>query len=136
MNLLLITYNNTQNIDQDAIHQVIKNNPNTTDWWHYLPNTYIVKTADSSGKMTNIISSKFQGLLFFVIKIDLNDVNGVLAKDAWDWINKKKTVKLKLVSNSSLSPSLSKYLPPITSGQTRAMNKVLEDLLKLKKSGT
>ena len=133
MSLFLISYNNTQNIDPNTIHQVIKNNLKITDWWHYLPNTYIVDTTNSSKELADVMSSNFRGLLFFIVKVDLNDVNGVLAKDAWGWINKKKSTKLKLKIKPSSPSLLSDYLRSVPRNSTTSLNSILENLLSNKK---
>lgn len=129
MSLYLITFNNIQNVDLTMIHEVIKNNSTISDWWHYLPNTYLIETSSTSKQLADLISLKFQGLLFFIVKIDLNDVNGVLAKDAWDWINKKKSVKLKLMNRSTLPSPTSGYLPPIKNVYPKTGNRLLDAIL-------
>lgn len=98
----LIVYNNTQSFDSQKIHEVVTTMPGITDWWHYLPNVYIVSTTTKNAKsLSDYIIRNFEGLLFFITKIDLNDNNGVLNKNAWDWINKKTNTTIRLKSIQS-----------------------------------
>lgn len=92
----LVVYNNLQSFDSEKIHEVITSMSDITDWWHYLPNVYVVSTTRNSKSISDYIIRHFQGLLFFVTKIDLNDNNGVLNKNAWDWINKKVNTQIRL----------------------------------------
>lgn len=138
MNFYLISYNFTQNFDPSDLHRVITTLPTVTDWWHYLPNVYIVSTQSSANVLADRIIQSFQGLLFVVVKLDLRDYNGVLNKDAWEWIRRKnnENIKLKIVQNtpnypSPLSNLLSGYLPPISSRPVPKKPMSLDELLKL-----
>lgn len=92
----LIIYNNLQGYWSDEeIHKSIVDIKEIANWWHYLPNAYIVDTIKSSKDLVNKISRKFPGLLFLIIKVDLKDVNGVLVKSAWEWLAKQSKLKVK-----------------------------------------
>lgn len=136
MNQYLIAYNNTQGFDQNKIHQVIVGTPTVTDWWHYLPNLYIVSTTNSAKYLADRIISNFQGLLFLVIKLDTLDYNGVLNKDAWDWIKKNNNQKLKFRVVPKSSANTLPTIPPFLSGMLpTTLNpkpKTLEDILRKK----
>jgi hypothetical protein len=109
----LIVYNNTQGFDVGKIHQVITGIQSLTDWWHYLPNAYIVSSVNSAKSIADIIQSNFQGLLFFVTKVDLQDTNGVLNKDAWEWISNKNKSIIKVKPVLSSLPPLPFIFPSI-----------------------
>lgn len=115
MSQYLIIFNHTQGFNSGEIHELITNIPGVTDWWHYLPNVYIVSSESTAESLANRIISRFQGLLFLIVKLDLRDYNGVLSRDAWEWIGKKKGqyVKLKAVSNFRTNPL---PLPQLLSG--------------------
>ena len=106
MTQYLFVYNNLQGVDPHSIHTTVTGISTVTDWWHYLPNVYILSTNGGVKPISEAISGKFPGLLFFVSKLDLNDTNGVLNKDAWEWISKKNRaiIKIKPVSSASLNP--------------------------------
>jgi len=136
MSQYLIAYNNTQGFDSNKIHQVITTIPTVTDWWHYLPNLYIVSTIRNAKYLADKIIPYFQGLLFLVVRLDMRDYNGVLNKDAWEWIRKKNNqgLKIRVVSKfpaSGLPPSLSNYLFPSKLPIKKPIK--LEDFLKLKR---
>ena len=88
----LITINSSQeNYKASDVHNTITKLSGITDWWHYLPNTYIVETLRSVNEQTiadNIIA-KHPGLLFLVVEVNLTAHNGVLPKAAWEWITRK-----------------------------------------------
>lgn len=88
----LITLNSSQeNYKSSDIHSSITKLPGVIDWWHYLPNTYIVETLRSVNEQTiaDYIIRKHPGLLFLVVEVNLTSHNGVLPKAAWEWITKK-----------------------------------------------
>ncbi len=121
MSQYLIAYNNTQGFDANSIHQVIIGIQTINDWWHYLPNLYIVTTSNTAQQIANQIIPKFNGLLFLVIRLDMRDYNGVLNKDAWEWIREKNNqiLKFKTVPRADsgtlppIPPLLSSYLFPL-----------------------
>jgi len=93
----LITYNHTQtSFSPTNIHNFIINLGVISDWWHYLPNVYIVTTESTEAYIADRIRDAFPGLLFLVIATNLTRHNGVLNKDAWEWISKKTRVLLKV----------------------------------------
>lgn len=109
MSHFLIAYNNSQGFDSARIHNVIKSISTITDWWHYLPNVYIVSTTSNAKYLTDRLMPSFQGLLFLVVKLDMRDFNGVLNKDAWEWIRRKNNQSLKF----KVAPAPLIKLPPI-----------------------
>ena len=93
-----IVFNNQGQWKDEDIHNTVIKINTVTAWWHYIPNTYLLKTTSTSKQIADYLLGKFPGLLFFISKVDLSDVNGVLVKNAWDWIEKEKGIKLKLVN--------------------------------------
>jgi len=97
MNNYLIIYNDvTGTLDKKDFHEKITKHLSVTDWWHYIPNGYIVTTPVPSAGITNSFSHWYPGLLFLIIKIDFDDASGVLPKEAFDWIGKKKNPYVKI----------------------------------------
>jgi len=108
MNNYLIVYNDvTGTLDSKDFHEKITKHLSVTDWWHYIPNGYIVTTPVPSAGITNSFSHWYPGLLFLIIKVDFNDASGVLPKEAFDWIGKKKNpfVKIKQTTLPRISVS-------------------------------
>lgn len=106
----LITYEPSQTIifKPDAIHETIIKMEGVTNWWHYISNVYIIATTKDEKFIADNIISKHPGLNFLVVDVNLEKYNGVLPKNAWEWINKKtKTLlKLKLKPAPQLQPKL------------------------------
>ena len=131
-----IVINPTQPIDTDRLHYIITTAIMVTDWWHYLPNMYLVNTTLNAAQMTSTLQTQFPGLLFIVNKIDPTEYNGVLPKDAWDWIQKynnstKKLVNvLKVTDTSYTKPLSSLFNPPL---KVSLGSSILEDILKTPK---
>lgn len=110
MNNYLIIYNDvTGTLDKKDFHDKIVNHLSVTDWWHYIPNGYLVTTPVPSAGITNSFSYWYPGLLFLIIKIDFNDASGVLPKEAFDWIGKKKNKFVRIKQTP---------LPNITTSKT------------------
>lgn len=63
-------------------------------WWHYIENSYIVVVNENinSTAITNYIMGIAPGQRFFVAEIVLNNSNGFLQKDAWNWIHSTRKV--------------------------------------------
>jgi len=128
MNQYLLVYNNIQGFDQSKIHDVITSINTLKDWWHYLPNTYILSIESNSKFVTDTISSNFPGLLFFITKVDLNDHNGVLGKDAWEWIGRKNKALIKIKQVSSLSRP---FLGYVSSPRSQSFEDILKQAREL-----
>lgn len=93
----LIVYDHTQiSFDTTAIHETITKQLGISDWWHYLPNVYIVTSITSEKELADKIIARHPGLLFVIVNVNLTKYNGVLNKSAWDWIAKKNRTVLKI----------------------------------------
>lgn len=91
----------------DEVHKLLTTLPGTIDWWHHLPNSYIVTSTMRSVVISNLIYKYMPDMRFLIVRIELNDSNGVLKKDAFDWINKHKSMAtpLRTILKASMSPS-------------------------------
>lgn len=127
----LIVYDITQSFNISEIHKTITERISVTDWWHYLPNVYIVSSIKTEQQISNVIIRNHQGLLFLVVKVGLQGANGVLNKDAWDWINRKANVQGIKLKPIPPSPSLATILGlPQPRPQTSPSLQSLLDALK------
>ncbi|KKQ43064.1 MAG: hypothetical protein US60_C0008G0031 [Microgenomates group bacterium GW2011_GWC1_37_8] len=109
-----ITISNISVFPPNQVHNVIIKLPNVLDWWHYLPNSYIVETASTSKFFADKIIESLPGLNFIITKLDINEYNGYLDKRAWEWLNKKTGatgVRYVPHNPSSLMELLSGYKP-------------------------
>lgn len=110
----LIVYNHQQSIySPEQIHQVITSLP-ITDWWHYLPNVYIVRSSHHEKILSDGIMARNPGLLFLIIEVNLGKTDGVLNKNAWEWIKDKSKSVFSLQPTPSpnlLSQILNQPIP-------------------------
>lgn len=141
MSNYLIIYNDvTGTLDKKVFHEKITKHLGVTDWWHYIPNGYIVTTPVPSADITNSLSKRFPGLLFLIIEVNVNDTSGVLPKEAFDWIGKKKNrfVKIKQtpLPNIKITPSLAggasgtRILRSILESGTKTKPQTIGDMLR------
>ena len=143
----LIAFNQEQsNYNSNAIHEIIKGMKvdGVLDWWHYLPNIYILDTSDSLNEkgIADKIIARAPGQLFIVVSVNLSMHNGVLPKEAWGWIAKKTRAILKVkpspappedlftnpfgpYNQNPLTDLFSKYKTPTP----RSGSKLLSDIL-------
>lgn len=139
MNYYQITFNNLEGFDPSLIHAIITTRLGLTDWWHYVPSSYIVETASTCHFMSSKIIEVFPGLSFIITKIDINDYNGYLDKRAWTWLEQKiqrNRSKLPPINYVPYAPSplrslLSGYKP--STPVNNAASERLLDYLKGKK---
>jgi len=89
MNYIIIFDNTQLQFNLQEMHRFITTSPQVNDWWHYLPNVYIVDTRMTAKRMADSMRSYFIGLRFYITKLDLSDYNGVLAESAWEWMKRK-----------------------------------------------
>ena len=74
--------------DGKEFHKQIINSEGVKAWWHYLESTYIIKVDNvvNASHVANFIHDIAPKKKFFVTEIKLNEFNGRLPKEAWDWI--------------------------------------------------
>jgi|APMI01.1.fsa_nt_gi hypothetical protein len=58
----------------------------SSQWWHYLDSTWLIKTTETSDQVWARLSSKVDKNDFMLIIEVRNNSNGWLPKEAWDWI--------------------------------------------------
>ena len=122
----------------DEVHLLLTSLPGSSDWWHYIPNSYIITSSSTSSAISDHIYKAMPDMRFLIVRITIEDSNGVLKKDAWDWINKHKTLAtpLRTILKASTSPStrlptippLLPYFSPPT--PSLSPSKTIEELLK------
>jgi len=61
-------------------------------WWHYLESTYIIRVdfGVTAHNVSEFISSIAPNKRFFTSELKLDNYNGFLPQEAWDWINNNK----------------------------------------------
>lgn len=76
--------------DGVALHRIIKDSVYITDWWHYLPSTYILVSAYTLDTIQKQIRDKWPDNHFLLIEVNRLNHNGWLPQEAWDWLNGHK----------------------------------------------
>lgn len=134
--IYLISYTPYFLYPQPTVHDFVTNHLNGSDWWYYT-NIYLLDTTLTIPQITSSFRSRFPGMMHFVAKVDLNNNGGVLPQEAWDWINKKIQIPVKLNTLPPLSP-LNLILkkastPPAQSYNPKAVKSVYELIRNSKK---
>jgi len=78
--------------DYGVFHDKLISAKGVVDWWHYLKSTYIIIVnwdIDVNG-VSNFILQVAPNKLFFVTEVKLQNYNGFLPQQAWDWLNRYK----------------------------------------------
>lgn len=70
------------------LHNIIKNNLYVSNWWHYLGSAYLLQSSYTLETIRADIIKKWPNQNFLLIEVKLNNSDGWLPKDAWDWIKK------------------------------------------------
>lgn len=85
MSVYAISYDlNRPGQSYDALYQEIRSFGST---WHRLDSTWLVSTTLSANQMSERMKKHTDGNdRFLIIKV-VNDYQGWLAKDAWDWLH-------------------------------------------------
>lgn len=104
--IYLISYNFNTTYNLNDVHNLIVTAPGVTDWWHYLPNVYLIDTSKNINEISNYIMTRAPGLLFFITNVDFKEYHGVLNKDAWTWISKKIQKKVNIKPIRIVSPAV------------------------------
>lgn len=78
--------------DTANFHKQLTTANGVLSWWHYLNSTYIIKVPNNitAQNVTEYVMRIAPNRHFFTCEIDLNDYNGFLPQDAWDWIERNK----------------------------------------------
>jgi len=114
MIIYLLTINNQVGYDFGMIHQYVTTLSGVTDWWHYLPTSYLLCTTGRSARgITEEILRRFPNLTHLIVQVNMRDNNGLLQKEAWDWINSKnnQNTPLKPMSTLPTIPQIKPYAP-------------------------
>ncbi|HWY09059.1 MAG TPA: hypothetical protein VNY24_19505 [Candidatus Acidoferrales bacterium] len=89
MPLLLVTYDlKTPNHDYSPLFLAIKQS--STKWWHYLNNTWLIKTnGDANGVGRGLLKHITSSDRILVIEVS-GIGQGWLPEDAWAWIRQNQ----------------------------------------------
>lgn len=80
------------NFDYEKFHTDLTNAKGVINWWHYLKSSYLIITESNATatSITNFVMKKMPQKYFVVFEVNLQNHNGWLPKEAWEWIEKYK----------------------------------------------
>ena len=78
--------------DSQKFHSQLINAKGIKAWWHYLESTYIVRVefGVTAHNISEYIRSIAPNKKFLTSELKLDNYNGFLPQEAWDWINNNK----------------------------------------------
>lgn len=77
-------------ISMYKLHEAIKSSPNIKTWWHYLRSCYIIISDLDIVELRKAIRKIIPKKRFLLMSVNLDQSDGWLPKEAWDWIRKNK----------------------------------------------
>jgi hypothetical protein len=80
----------TDGFNYKKFHDTLTKANGILNWWHYLDSSYIIIVQDgiTATNVSDYVRSIAPNKRFFTCQLNLNDHNGWLPQEAWDWINK------------------------------------------------
>ena len=95
MTFYVILFDRQPDKSYSAFHEDFVRHPNILRWWHYIKSAYIVGTNFSAGQLSSYVraTAKKHGLntTHLVMKLDMRYRQGMLTRDAWEWIRGNAT---------------------------------------------
>jgi hypothetical protein len=91
--IYIINYNKINGFDYQSFHQSLTTTKGVLNWWHYIESSYIIITDYhiTAKNVSDLVRSLMPNVGIFVCELNLNNYDGWLPKEAWEWINKNKT---------------------------------------------
>lgn len=62
-----------------------------SNWWHHISTCYIIISERSVDDLSLKISNNLTKKKYLIVEIKLNNRQGWLTQEAWDWINNEKS---------------------------------------------
>lgn len=94
MNYYIITFDRKPGGSYKFFHEQFVSSPLITGWFHYIKSSYIIKSESSahdiSALFTEAAKSNQIPTTHLVMEVNLSNRQGMLPKDAWEWIKKQK----------------------------------------------
>lgn len=92
INYYIVTFDRNPNLGYRAFHDAFVAHPQIKLWWHYIKSSYIIGTELEVGAISEHFTETAKRFGFptthLVLKVDLSKRQGMLVKDAWEWIRK------------------------------------------------
>lgn len=89
----ILTYDRDGDWDWKTIHDKITSMDGIVNWFHYVKSSYIlISTSGSATDICNQLYNIIPKKRFLLLEVDLNNRNGWLPKEAWDWLRKYRDI--------------------------------------------
>lgn len=92
MNYFIVNFDRQANLSYRSFHDAFVAHPQISRWCHYIKSSYLIGTNLTVSELSNHYTetAKQHGLktTHLVLKVDLNERNGMLPREAWDWFRK------------------------------------------------
>lgn len=93
MNYYIVTYDRQQGVSYKSFHEMFTKHPSFHCWWHYIQSSYLIGTRVSAQEISEhfvkTAKSFSMTTTHLVLRVDLTKRQGMLPKEAWDWIRKQ-----------------------------------------------
>ena len=92
MKYYIVTFDRIPGANYKAFHDDFVGHPKIKRWFHYIKSSYIVGTTFSANAISDHYAeiAKNHGIpnTHLVMKVVIEDRQGRLTKDAWEWLTK------------------------------------------------
>jgi hypothetical protein len=74
--------------DYGKFHNSLTTAKGLINWWHYLESSYIIVTEQTTTatNVSDFVKNNMPNKYFIVVELKLDNHNGWLPREAWDWI--------------------------------------------------
>lgn len=91
MRYYIITFDRDANASYKPFHDAFVKHREINKWWHYIKSCYVIGTemeiSDLSSHFKSTAETHGIPVRHLVLRVNLDENQGWLPKDAWEWIN-------------------------------------------------
>jgi hypothetical protein len=87
----ILTFDRDDEMNYKEFHRNLTELPGVITWWHYIKSSYIlISNQTSATKLNEEIKTLIpSGKSILLIEVNLKNRNGLLVKDAWEWLKRE-----------------------------------------------
>ena len=94
--------------DVSAVKDFIRDSPDITDWWNYIPYVFLLVTPLSAAELSEALKVHTKDASLLVIEANPQNSQGLLQERAWTWIDRRarqpSTAESGLVGAGAFGP--------------------------------
>jgi hypothetical protein len=72
-------------VNINSLHQYLFDSADVVAFWNYIPLVYCIKSHLSSTELASKLKPFFAQDPYLIAEVNVQNLNGVLPKEAWDW---------------------------------------------------